>query len=44
MFFATVWAAPAKGLVFLSATNRGGDDAQAATDEITRYFVARYAK
>ena len=44
LFFATVWAAPAKGLVFLSATNRGGDEAQAASDEIARYFVSRYAR
>jgi CubicO group peptidase (beta-lactamase class C family) len=43
-FFATVWAAPAKGLVFLSATNRGGIEAQAALDEITQYFVSRYAR
>jgi CubicO group peptidase (beta-lactamase class C family) len=44
MFFASVWAAPAKGLVFLSATNRGGDEASAALDEITQYFVSRYAR
>ncbi len=43
-FFATVWAAPAKGLVFLTATNRGGDEARGALDEINQYFVSRYSQ
>lgn len=43
-FYARVWAEPAKGLAFLMATNRGGDEAQKAMNEVTQYFVSRYAQ
>jgi D-alanyl-D-alanine carboxypeptidase len=44
MFFATVWVAPAKDLFILSATNRGGDEAQKALDDVTGYLIKRYAQ
>jgi CubicO group peptidase (beta-lactamase class C family) len=42
MFYATIWIAPVKNLIFLVATNAGDDAAEKAVTEVIGYLVARY--
>jgi CubicO group peptidase (beta-lactamase class C family) len=43
MFYASVWLAPARNLLFLVATNAGNDSAQKAVDELMAYLGQHYA-
>lgn len=44
MFYASIWMAPAKNLIFLVATNSGDEAAEKAVNEVLAYLVDRYAR
>jgi D-alanyl-D-alanine carboxypeptidase len=44
MFYATVLAIPAEGLVILAATNRGDDEATAAVNEVVEQLTGQMAR
>ena len=43
LFYAVVWIAPSENLIFVAATNRGGDSAENATNQVITALAKKYA-